>query len=94
MFIRQLAGCSGDDHIVSVPLTLPGLVNNINLQIHVGVGTRLQCSTLRTFSVLYPAHETMLDHAILEQETSSDDKSHSGSDEKKDFIRVDEATVA
>ncbi|KAI0289657.1 hypothetical protein BC826DRAFT_1187689 [Russula brevipes] len=28
------------------------------------------------------------------KETSSDDKSHSGSDEKKDFIRVDEATVA
>jgi hypothetical protein len=36
----------------------------------------------------------MLDHAILEQETSSDDKSHSGSDEKKDSIRVDEAAVA
>lgn len=27
--------------IVSVPLTLPGLVNSINPNIHVGVGTRL-----------------------------------------------------
>jgi len=27
--------------IVSVPLTLPGLVNSINPDIHVGVGTRL-----------------------------------------------------
>jgi hypothetical protein len=36
----------------------------------------------------------MLDHAILEQETPSDSKSHSSSDEKKDSIRVDEATVA
>jgi hypothetical protein len=27
--------------IVSVPLTLPGLVNSINTNIHVGVGTRL-----------------------------------------------------
>jgi hypothetical protein len=27
--------------IVSVPLTLPGLVNDINPKIHVGVGTRL-----------------------------------------------------
>ena len=27
--------------MVSVPLTLPGLINSINTNIHVGVGTRL-----------------------------------------------------
>ncbi|KAI0286488.1 hypothetical protein BC826DRAFT_1047977, partial [Russula brevipes] len=44
--------------IVSVTLTLPGLVNNINPQIHVGVGTRLfdiECILgLSTISVFLP----------------------------------------
>ena len=48
-----------------------------------------------TLSRLFPAHETMLDHAILEQETLPDDGNISGSDEKKvDVYRVDESAVA
>jgi nucleobase:cation symporter-1, NCS1 family len=43
-----------------------------------------------TLSRLFPAHETMLDHAILEQETLPDDGNISGSDEKKvdDYLIV------
>ena len=46
-------------------------------------------------SMLFPAHETMLDHAILDQETFADDEHISGSDEKKevDNYRVDETVV-
>jgi hypothetical protein len=47
-----------------------------------------------TLSRLSPAHETMLDHAILEQETLPDDGSYYGGDEKKDHSRVDEARAA
>jgi len=48
-----------------------------------------------TLSRLFPAHETMLDHVILEQETFPDDGTISGSDEKKvDNYRVVEMTVA
>jgi NCS1 family nucleobase:cation symporter-1 len=43
-----------------------------------------------TLSRLFPAHETMLDHAIMEQEAIPYDGSISGSDEKKvDVYRVD-----
>jgi NCS1 family nucleobase:cation symporter-1 len=91
--------------IVSVPLTLPGLINSINTNIHVGVGARLfdiayllgftlASAVYFTLSRLFPAHETMLDHAILEQETLPDDGSYYGSDEKKDGSRVDEARAA
>ena len=46
-------------------------------------------------SMIFPAHETMLDHAILEQETLADDGNISGSDEKKvDDYRIDETDVA
>jgi hypothetical protein len=47
-------------------------------------------------SMLFPAHETMLDHAILEQEMLPDDGNISGSDETKkvDDYRVDETGVA
>ena len=46
-------------------------------------------------SVIFPAHETMLDHAILEQETLADDGNISGSDEKKvDDYRIDETGIA
>jgi NCS1 family nucleobase:cation symporter-1 len=46
-------------------------------------------------SKLFPAHETMLDHAILEQETLPNDGTISGSDEKKgDDYRVDEMGLA
>ena len=44
-----------------------------------------------TLSRLFPAHETMLDHAILEQETFPDDRSYLGSDEKKVDCQVDDA---
>jgi hypothetical protein len=43
-----------------------------------------------TVSRLFPAHETMLDRAILEQETPPDDGSYSGSDEKKVDCQVDD----
>jgi NCS1 family nucleobase:cation symporter-1 len=48
-----------------------------------------------TLSRLFPAHETMIDHAILGPETLPDDgRSSSGSDEKKgDDRRVDETLV-
>jgi hypothetical protein len=46
-------------------------------------------------SILFPAQETMLEHAILEQETLPDNKDISGSDEKKvDDYRIDETAVA
>ena len=46
-------------------------------------------------SMIFPAHETMLDHAILEQETLADGGNISGSDEKKvDDYRIDETDVA
>ena len=44
-----------------------------------------------TLSRLFPAHETMLDHAILEQETFSANGSHFANDEKKVGYRVDDA---
>jgi NCS1 family nucleobase:cation symporter-1 len=50
-----------------------------------------------TLSRLFPAHETMLDHAIMEQEALpyAYAGSISGSDEKKvDVYRVAESTVA
>ena len=48
-----------------------------------------------SLSVLFPAHETMLDHAILDQKMLSNDKNISGSDTKKevDDYRVDETGV-
>lgn len=116
--------------IVSVPLTLPGLIHSINDKIHVDVvGTRLfdiayllgvsvvlprflvtcwrslvpadvhwhwqfaLASTVYfTLSNLFPAHDTMLDHAILEPDTSPDDGSHSNS-EGKDDTRADGVDV-
>ena len=46
-------------------------------------------------SKLFPAHETMLDHAILEQERLPSDGNISDSDEKKvDGYRVDETALA
>jgi NCS1 family nucleobase:cation symporter-1 len=108
---------------------MPGLINSINTDIHVGVGTRLfdlayllgvsasfpwlklvphsntsimpytvqftLASTIYfTLSRLFPAHETMLDHAIMEQKAIPYDGSISGSDEKVDVYRVDESAVA
>lgn len=94
--------------IVSVPPTMPGLINSINTNIHVGVSTRLfdiayllgfslALTVYFMLSMFFPAHETMLDHAILEQETLPDNGNFSGSDEKKvdDYqIRIDETGVA
>jgi len=110
--------------IASVPLTLPGLANSINPNIHVGVGTRLfdiaymlgvsatfifrrhemalnlthkftlASTVYLTLSKLFPASDTMLDHAILGDGTLSDDTSFSNSDLKKDDTRVDESKVA
>jgi len=46
-------------------------------------------------SILFPAHETMLDHAILEQEMLPNNGNISGSDEKKfDDYRIDETGIA
>ncbi|KAI0255439.1 cytosine-purine permease [Lactifluus subvellereus] len=86
--------------MVSVPLTLPGLINNINAKVHVGVGTRLfdisyvlgftVASTVYfTLSKLFPAHETILDRAVLERETLPDERGYSGSDNKKDHSHID-----
>jgi NCS1 family nucleobase:cation symporter-1 len=108
--------------IVSVPLTLPGLVNSINPNIRVGVGKRLfdiaymlgvsaifrtheiplnlthkftlASTVYLTLSKLFPANDTMLDHAILGDGTLSDDRSFSNSDSKKDDAQVDESKVA
>jgi len=91
--------------IISVPLSLPGLMNSINAKIHVGVGARLfdiayllgftlASVVYFTLSKLFPAHETMLEHAILERESLPDDTSVSASDEKKDGSRVDEVKIA
>jgi nucleobase:cation symporter-1, NCS1 family len=113
--------------IVAVPPLMPGLINSINTNVHVGVGTRLfdlayllgvsapiplvphslkfavyctvqftLASTVYfTLSRLFPAQETMLDHAITEQEALPYDGSISGSsDEKKvDVYRVDESAA-
>ena len=116
--------------IISVPPMMPGLINSINTNIHVGFGTRLfdlayllgvsalipfgsaftqhfnpvvyshtvqftLASTIYfTLSRLFPAHETMLDHAIVEQEALPHG-SIPGSDEKKvDLYRIDESAVA
>lgn len=110
--------------MVSVPLTLPGLVNSINPNIRVGVGARLfdiaymlgvsatfifrrhemllnlthkftlASTVYLTLSKLFPANDTMLDHAILGNWTLSDDRSFSNSDSKKDDTQVDESKVA
>jgi nucleobase:cation symporter-1, NCS1 family len=105
---------------------LPGLVDTIDTNIHVGIGTRLfdiafllevsihspfsrdlrwysiprnalqftlASTVYYTLSKLYPASDTMLDHAILEQDTLSDDRCHSGSDGKQDDIQIDETKV-
>jgi len=45
-------------------------------------------------SILFPAQETMLEHAILEQESLPDNGDISGSDIKKDDYRIDETAVA
>jgi len=49
-----------------------------------------------TFSKLFPAHETMLDHVILEEETPQEDASSGGDDDddKKDRDLVDVVKVA
>jgi nucleobase:cation symporter-1, NCS1 family len=113
--------------IVSVSLTLPGLVNSINPKIHVGVGTRLfdiayllevsiyyrfshgprlalnlpdliqitlASVVYYTLSKLFPANDTMLDHAILENDGLSDGRSYSGSEGKRDGTQIDELKVA
>jgi hypothetical protein len=55
----------------------------------------LASTTYFTLSRLFPAHETMLDHAIIELEALPYDGRSSGSDEKKvDVYRVDQAAVA
>ena len=117
---------AGAAMIASVSLTLPGLINSINPNIHVGVCTRLfklgyllgvsdifrsrwldgthfnpagyrypvqftlASAVYFTLSRLFPARETMLDHAILEQEMHPDDRSHLGGDEKKVDCQVDD----
>jgi hypothetical protein len=45
-------------------------------------------------SSLFPANDTMLDRAILDNDTLSDDRCHSSSDGTKDDTRVDELEVA
>jgi hypothetical protein len=56
----------------------------------------LASTTYFNLSMLSPAHETILDHTILDQETLPDNRNISGGDEKKEFddYRVDETGVA
>jgi NCS1 family nucleobase:cation symporter-1 len=55
----------------------------------------LASSVYYTLSRLFPARETMLDHAIMEQGKLPSDGSISGSDENKvDVYRVDESAIA
>ncbi|KAI9512129.1 NCS1 nucleoside transporter family [Russula earlei] len=88
--------------MVTVPLTLPGLVNSINKNIHVGVGARLfdiayllgftlASAIYFSLSKIFPAYEAMLDHTIMEEETHPDNASY---DDKKDEIQVDESKIA
>jgi hypothetical protein len=66
-----------------------------NLAVYRDVQFTLASTIYFTLSRLFPAKETMLDHAIVEQEEPPYDGSISGSDEKKvDVYRVDEAPVA
>jgi len=46
-----------------------------------------------TLSTLFPANDAILDHAILGNETLSDDRSYSNSNAKKGDAQVEEAKV-
>ncbi|KAH9057611.1 NCS1 nucleoside transporter family [Lactarius vividus] len=97
--------------LVSVPPTLPGLINSINTKVHIGtagerlfdiaylLGFTLASTVYFTLSKLFPARETMLDRAILdEEETPPEDSSSSrdddNDDDKKDRGLVDVVKVA
>ncbi|KAF8272721.1 NCS1 nucleoside transporter family [Lactarius quietus] len=93
--------------LVSVPPNFPGLINSINTKVYIGtagehlfdiaylLGFTLASTVYFTLSKLFPAHETMLERAILDnEETLSEDASGGGVDdnEKKDhrdgFVNV------
>lgn len=70
--------------LVSVPPNLPGLINAINPEILVGgarylydiayiLGFALAAAVYSLTSLLWPARETMIDHAVLFQEDDSPD---------------------
>lgn len=95
--------------LVSVPPTFPGLINSINTKVHIGtagerlfniaylLGFTLASTVYFTLSELFPAYETMLERAILdEEEMSSEHASSGGVDdyEKKDRSLADVIKVA
>ncbi|KAH9960641.1 cytosine-purine permease [Russula dissimulans] len=75
---------------VSVPPTLPGFIDNVKGTVSTGAGPRLfdmafmlgfalASAVYFTLSKLLPAHDTVLDHAILELETPKEPGNNSGS---------------
>lgn len=69
--------------------------DSLKFAVYCTVQFTLASTVYFTLSRLFPAQETMLDHAITEQEALPYDGSISGSDEKKvDVYRVDESAVA
>ncbi|TFY79951.1 hypothetical protein EWM64_g4056 [Hericium alpestre] len=88
--------------IVSVPPNLPGLINSINSNIKVGgavylfdiayiLGFSLASAVYYILSKLFPAQETMLDRAILDDEDAGDSVSEEVDkpDEKELSYNVD-----
>jgi len=56
--VAAVTGKAGTAMIVSVPPTMPGLINSINTNVHVGVGTRLfDLAYLFGVSTLFPLYE-------------------------------------
>ncbi|KAA1475711.1 NCS1 nucleoside transporter family [Dentipellis sp. KUC8613] len=81
--------------VVSVPPNLPGLINSVNPKIAVGgavylfdiaylLGFTLASSVYWILSVAFPAEETMLEHAILDDGQTSEKDSVSDGTEKAD----------
>ncbi|KAI0288327.1 NCS1 nucleoside transporter family [Russula brevipes] len=71
--------------VVSVPPTFPGLIDGVKTRIHMNIGTRLfdisymlgfalASTSYFALSKLFPAHETVLDHAIVELDTTSGER--------------------
>jgi len=75
--------------VVSVPPTFPGLIDSIKARANVGAGPHLfdiaymlgfalASLVYFTFSKLFPSHETVLEHAIIELETTHGEKGPAG----------------
>ncbi|ETW79909.1 nucleobase cation symporter [Heterobasidion irregulare TC 32-1] len=88
--------------VVSVPPNLPGLIHSINPSIPAGgavylfdiayiLGFTLASSVYYVLSTLFPAKETMLDRAIIEDETPAD---HEGSVSVDDDKQTDPTDIS